>query len=462
MTGEPESLPPPGRAARLAARLGLERAVVFLLLRQAWRLAAGVVTVVVIARAFTPAVQGYYYTFSSLLGLQSIAELGLYLVVMNVASHEWAGLRLGVGGRIEGEAPARARLASLARFTLSWYAAAAALFGVGAAVAGLVFFSRSPGDVAGWEGPWLGVVGLTSLLFVCTPFLSLLEGCGQVEAVSRMRLLEAVLTSVVLWAAMLGGAGLWAILGATAVSFSCSALLLLVGYRGFFASLRATSAAAAIRWRTEIWPLQWRLAVQGLVGFLLFSLFTPVLFHYHGAAEAGRMGMTWQATTAIGAAAITWIHVRASRLGVLAARGDFAGLHRLWLSAARISTGILLLGGAGLLLLLAGLRAAGVDLAARFLPLLPTSLLLAGTLATHAIQCLAYYLRAHKREPLLASGVLSSLACGVLVWVLGRRFGATGAASAYAIATGLVALPLTTFIWLRCRAAWHGGTSPCA
>jgi len=84
-------------------------------------------------------------------------------------------------------------------------------------------------------------------------------------------------------------------------------------------------------------------------------------------------------------------------------------------------------------------------------------LLLAGTLAMHLVQAMAYYLRAHKREPLLASGVVTSLVCGALVWVLGRRYGATGACAAYAISTVAVALPMTSIIWWRARAAWHQG-----
>ena len=48
-----------------------------------------------------------------------------------------------------------------------------------------------------------------------------------------------------------------------------------------------------MRWRTEIWPLQWRIGVQGALSWFHLSLFVPVLFYYHGPGEAGQFGMTW-------------------------------------------------------------------------------------------------------------------------------------------------------------------------
>jgi len=71
------------------------------------------------------------------------------------------------------------------------------------------------------------------------------------------------------------------------------------------------------------------------------------------------------------------------------------------------------------------------------------------------IQCQAAYLRAHKKEPLVVSSVVSSVAIGCLVWGLGNRFGATGAATAYLFVISIFTLPWTTIIWFRSRAKWH-------
>jgi len=90
-----------------------DRVVTLGVITKVWEMLAGPVTLVIIARCFTPAVQGYYYTFASILALQVFAELGLGQVIVQFASHEWAHLHLDAAGRIEGDEQAKARLLNL-------------------------------------------------------------------------------------------------------------------------------------------------------------------------------------------------------------------------------------------------------------------------------------------------------------------------------------------------------------
>jgi hypothetical protein len=56
--------------------VGIDRAIAYSILARVWSSSAGIVTVLLIARFLTPAEQGYYYTFSSLVALQIVFELG--------------------------------------------------------------------------------------------------------------------------------------------------------------------------------------------------------------------------------------------------------------------------------------------------------------------------------------------------------------------------------------------------
>ncbi len=80
--------------------LGLDRAVVFTVLARAWTSGSGLITVVLIARFLSPAEQGYYYTYASLIALQMVFELGFSQVVMQLASHERAHLSIGPDGSV--------------------------------------------------------------------------------------------------------------------------------------------------------------------------------------------------------------------------------------------------------------------------------------------------------------------------------------------------------------------------
>jgi O-antigen/teichoic acid export membrane protein len=68
---------------------------------------------------------------------------------------------------------------------------------------------------------------------------------------------------------------------------------------------------------------------------------------------------------------------------------------------------------------------------------------------------LGVYIRAHKRDPLLVPGLLAILLIGGLVWLLGMRFGAIGAAWGYTFAIALVYFPWWVWLWLHCRREWH-------
>jgi len=69
----------------------------------------------------------------------------------------------------------------------------------------------------------------------------------------------------------------------------------------------------------------------------------------------------------------------------------------------------------------------------------------------HLPNCQAFYLRAHKREPLFLLGVVASLLIGAGVWWFGSRHGPTGAAWAYLAIVVCVVFPWQTLIWWQCR-----------
>jgi O-antigen/teichoic acid export membrane protein len=443
------------RFRQLLKQLEIDRAVVFVLLNRGWQFLAGPITLLLIARYFSPEVQGFYYTFDSLLALQSFVELGFFLVIINVASHEWASLGLDSTGRIVGEPQALSRLVSLGRLIFKWYAVASAIFVVGVGTIGCVFFAQSSHPGIQWQAPWLVLVALTGLLLWVLPFNSLLEGCNQVAAINQFRLKQAMLGNLVLWLTLALGGGLWVPVVSAGVRLLYDLYLLLVRYRRFFQPFFEPPTGACIHWRTEIWPMQWRLALMGMVNYFAYSLFTPVMFQYHGAAAAGQMGMTLQILSVVQGVALAWVYPKVPRFGILIANKDYAALDRFWLRVSLVSLFVVSGGSVFVWLLVYGLNILQVPLQERLLEPLPIGLFLLATILMQIIQCQAAYLRAHKQEPFVVSGVVSSLAIGLLVWGLGSRFGPIGAAAAYLLVIAVLTVPWDTIIWFRCRTQWH-------
>jgi hypothetical protein len=106
--------------AWLRRTTGLDRGIGFTLLARGWSSLAGVGTLTLIARFLSPAEQGYYYTFYSLVALQIVFELGFSVVILQTASHEAAHLTLDAEGTVTGPASAHARLASVLQKSVRW------------------------------------------------------------------------------------------------------------------------------------------------------------------------------------------------------------------------------------------------------------------------------------------------------------------------------------------------------
>ena len=128
------------RIRSFAHRMEIDRAVLYALLARVWGLAASPVTVLLIAAKFTPTMQGFYYTFGSILLLQTFAELGIGVAITQFASHEWANLRIGKNRTVEGDPNSLSRLASLVQIAFKWYFIAAVIAIVGLSIGGYVFF----------------------------------------------------------------------------------------------------------------------------------------------------------------------------------------------------------------------------------------------------------------------------------------------------------------------------------
>jgi hypothetical protein len=438
------------RIRQLLHLLEIDRAVFYVLLLRGWQFVVGPVTALLIASFFSPDVQGYFYTFASLLALQSFLELGFHVVILNVASHEWAKLYIADDGQIAGDEEAHSRLASLGRLIAKWYAVVSTLFVAAVGAAGIAFFYGSPLPVGEWLWPWCTLVALTGLSLWALPFHALLEGCGQVAEVNRFRLLQALTGNLVVWICIPLGAQLWTCVAIAVVKVIWEAVLLVGRYGAFFRSFLQHPDGPQIPWKTDLWPLQWRLAVQGFFSYFSFWIFTPAMFRY-SPAVGGQMGMSWTILAAIQAASLAWVQTRAPKFGALVAERKYDELDSLFRRLTLLSLGIVMAGGTALWAFVYLLRALRVPLADRVLPLDSLGIFTLAIVLYHVPHCQAFYIRAHKREMLLFAGVFSSIVIGSLVWVLGSKFGPSGAAYGYLAVVALFVLPYQTLVWRRCR-----------
>lgn len=432
----------------------LERATLYAMAHRLSGSAGGLITAVLVATFFTSELQGFYYTFLGLLTLQTFVELGFGELLQQSVSHEWT---LQASSDPATRERARTRLAALVRFSLVWYSVVALVVIVGLGTGGALYFRTfASTDAPSWELAWWIAVLATGAGVVLTPVFALLEGANRVETVHGTKLGQAIVSRTAGALAILGGAGLFTIAIARWVSFAAGVVGL---SRAHFLSLRtyfARSDSDAFTWRHDIWPLQWKFALSWLSGYLLYSLFTPVLFAFHGPEVAGRMGLTLTAAAAISSAAFATIATKVPRLAFHAATSAYGDMDALF---RRATISSLAVASAGAAIFFGGLlvaRELSLEIASRFLPPLETALLLVAIVLQQLRFAMGSYLRAHKEEPLVLLSVLEALVAIPVFTLLGRSFGAIGMVLGFLGLTTLTLVP-AAFTFEHCRNLWHGG-----
>jgi hypothetical protein len=450
-TGAGAAAPWPGWVHRLKHALGLDRAIAYTVLARVVQILGSTGTVLLILRFLTPIEQGYYYTLLGLASLQMVFELGFSFVILQMAAHECARLSFRVDGGMEGDANALARLSSILQKTLRWYSLASVILCVSLLPAGAYFFSRHARvePAVAWKGPWGVLAFATVVFFLLNPFVSFLEGCGQVWQVGRMRFGQAVLGAGMSWGMLLSHHGLYSPGTAIAAYAVVSAAFVWLWRRPLLRLLRDRINGGAVSWQAEVWPFQWRIAVSWICSYLSVQIFTPMLFANRGPTEAGQFGMSLSITVYLSTLVLAWMSTKATPFGKMIARGEFQELSRLFFRTLRQSLMVLVgmsalceLGVIGLPYVLPGVAVRMVSPGIFVLMLLTC-------ISGFVVQSMAIYLRSFKREPFLAQSTIVAVLTLTFVALAAKTWGVAGGAASYFLSTGVIGLVYGTVVFRR-------------
>jgi hypothetical protein len=324
-----------------------------------------------------------------------------------------------------------------------------ALIGAG----GHVFFALKS-EETDWMLPWWLLCLTAGINLAMLPLWALIEGCNQLVFLNGYRAVTAVAYSIVLWAALGLGAGLYACALGGLVNICFGAAVLLWKWRGLLGELRSPPEHGVVSWWKEIWPFQWRTGISWASGYFVYNFFTPVTFYFCGPAVAGRMGMTLQLANALHAVAVSWTYYKMPFFGMLVAQRRFAEMDRVFRRATAQAVGVCFLGSVVLMAGVWWLQLYYPAIGSRFLSLDCVALLLLATTTNQFGFALSFYVRAHKVEPFMPLAVINGVATGLGGLLLVQYYGALGVCGAYATMQWLL-LPFSTYIWYQCRKAWH-------
>lgn len=415
------------------------------------QIGAGFITIILVGTHLDVHIQGYFYTFGSLVALQVLAEIGLGTVLVQFVSHEMSGVRWN-GRRLEGAIVSLQRIRNITEFAIKWFGIGSFVLVLLLLIIGQIFFGKLEQAPEGLWSAWIVLVFATGISLFTNAINNLLEGSGKVFEVSAVRLMQQLFGAIAAWGFILLGYGLAALAIQALVIAGIGIIFISTHYQTWKVLRINCNRVIALDWRSEILPFQWRIAVSWLSGYITFQAFIPVVFVFTGPEAAGKLGMSMQIFSALSSIAITLITARSPTFGRLVSSKKIIALDILFrvslLQSVCLLVGSLVMLALGLLML----NVFDLPILSRLLPIVELGIFSVAVIGSHLVTAQATYLRAFKREPFMRLAVLNAaLVMLISIWLI-PHFGASGAIWTYAVVTLLVSLPLGTLIFRKFRA----------
>lgn len=435
----------------LSRVFGLNKTILFTIISRGVQALGGVGSIFLVLHFLSKDEQGYYYTFLSLLSIQIFFELGLSNIIVQYVAHEFAHAS---DDNFSIKDPSKlSKLSSLLHFFTRWYLIVAMVLFVGLVIAGFVFFSSfNNGLGISWKMPWIILSFSASIMFLITFFLAFIEGMGRIKEVAKIKMIQQILSICLTCILLISGAKLYT----SAISTSIVALVLVVLTFSrervqLLKSIWKVDKRVSINYKKEIFPLQWRIAISWVGGYLIFQMFNPVLFAFAGAKAAGQMGATLSVLNGIIALSLSWISTKVAIWARYISLGQIKELDSSFNTTLIQST---LINALGIFAFYFGLMFLGYffpNIKDRFISNTLLILFSSTFLINHIINCWATYLRCFKKEPFLIQAVIVGALCGFSTYFLGRYFGIDGLIWGYFSITVCVSLPLSYYLFRKYR-----------
>ena len=287
-------------------------------------------------------------------------------------------------------------------------------------VGGNIYFSASSeSNYIDWSGPWLLLSLATVFAMILNAFYAFLEGFGFVAFVARVRFFQYLIYWSGLFIALYCGLKLMSLGLALMSSGIFLFIVLLCSEKGrLLRSLFYVKIDHRIIYREEVFPLQWRLALSWISGYLLFQIITPIILITQGAKIAGQFGMTLAICNGLSSISMSWINTKIPWFTSLITQKKFTELDAGFLKAQRETISVYVLGAAMVFMLFTF----NSRLAERLLNSTSVLLLLSAFLVNQLIFSWAAFIRAHNKEPFTLVSIISAFLNVMAIFYISRFY----------------------------------------
>jgi O-antigen/teichoic acid export membrane protein len=430
------------------------RAITYSVLYKALQILSQAITILILANLTTPEIQGLFYVFWSLIGLQIFVEMGLGGVIQSYASHIWTTLKITKDGQLSGEDEQLAEASDLFVLGKIWFVVGGTILVMILIPVGLSLLSVADMSSDHYYPQWICASILVGAIISLQVYWSVLEGFNQVEAYYRFRSAQAILGSAMLWLTIWLGYELWAIVVSLTIQLLAAIYFLIRRFGPVFGALfqigkfKQPNGALA----REIFPFQWRIAVSFISGYFCFTVQTPLAMYFFGEETAGQVGMTWQLTGIVSTMAGAFIVPMGPRLAMAVKNVNRDTVRHIFRLMHILSAAVAMLLAMGLLIGFLTVEYLGIDVLTKVKESLAGRdillFFLLGQLCMVLMLPSSYYFRAHKDWPLTLLSLASAVCNVVISIILMKIYGIIGLAAGFALSQ-IFSIPLLFYILSR-------------
>lgn len=388
---------------------------------QAWRLISGPLMLLLIPLYLTEEQQGYWYLFGSVAALSTFADLGFSNIILQFSAHEYASLKIGNEGFLEGQIENIKKLGSFLRFVIGWLSAICSIVYPIIFVVGIFFLVRDK-VLSIYLIPWV-IYSIGSLLnFFNNSVLSFIEGMDQISKIQKSRLIVAVINTVVVVSSLLLHINIYALAFGMILSASFMFITIFKTFGKVLNQLWKTSRNFSYPWKKEILPLFKKYVLSFASGYFLFQIYTPLMHYFHGPVYSGKIGISMSLVTAMFTFSTIFVYTITPKINMLIEKKEWHELDRLF-NKRLVLSGIAYLFIACCFFVFIKLFS-GIPLinkiVSRFLPWQGLLILISAYFIQVFINSWAVYLRGHKIEPYWYTGIISAIWVFVITVLIGK------------------------------------------
>lgn len=226
--------------------------------------------------------QGYIFAFLSLMALQYAFDFGLNQTLIQIVA---SNIKLN-----------SCKIINLCLYIKKIYIIVAALFFVFVFPIGLIVFTGKSNSNISWFIPWLIMTFFTAINLYLSPLISILEGSGEVTRVYVTRAIGNFIGYTFAIVLLYFEFGLISI---TFISIINSIVTILSVRKNNLLFPTIIRSDTSFNWKKEIFPLQWKIGLSWIFGYIVQQLTPAIVFNRLGEVEAGKIGLITSMLNAI-------------------------------------------------------------------------------------------------------------------------------------------------------------------